>query len=763
MGDVSVRHAIHSATKSVLRPVRLAAATVRDRLIPVRTNIRSTRRTRLRWSLVTITVLLIFGSGWAAYFVAQQLIAVHRIASYDLGADASQGAIELFKFESMVGRVALRVPGSSPEQVYLWLAILKNRCRVLSSPAYEAYTSGHPEEDRLIDSLSETLDRVAVLVPRLEDPGVQREIFAELQPFGSQLPGFTSFIYNAVDDHIEAGLRRLSLLTFLTFGLVVVLLLVLGRLVWTVWMDDFITQETLKKNAALAEDNRSKTLMIAGVSHEVRTPLMAMLGVTEMLARTDLDSSQRDMVSTADTAGRALLLLVNGMLDFARIDAGDIPLNLTPVDVVEFMSDLVRMVRAGRRSHGVALNVFIQRDVPTSVLVDRERLATVLTNLLTNAVKFTPADGVVSLAVRRVEGESPVLTQLRFEVSDTGIGIAPDAQGRIFDTFSQADKTIVDRFGGAGLGLATCRSLVKLHGGTIGVVSEPGKGSTFWVELPLAALTAQSTLGVPQVSIIMLCGFGAAETKYDQRLKRAGASVLRIVVSPGDSPETVVELLRRDQGKQYDAIMVYEDALDIGLKCQALLSRFSQPIPVVPILRSAMLGWEHRWSCLTTIHGSDQDDAVLRVLHIIASYRMPLTAVPSPLMSEPRACRVLVADDNLTNQTIVKQFLENVGHAVDLVASGRQALRALGMEAYDLVIMDINMPDLNGLDAAKEYRRTHEGCPRIPILGLTADTSDEMAERCRQSGIDARLIKPISNEDLADEVRKWVSGGVVSA
>ena len=742
--------------------MRLAAAAARSRLISFNTSQRPARRIRLRWSLVTVTVLLIFGSGWMGYFVSQQMTAVHRVASYDLGADASQGAIELFKFESVLGRVSLKVPGSSPEQVYLWLAILKNRCRVLMSPAYQTYTAGHPEEDHLIEDLSETLEKIAALLPRLEEPVVQQQIFAELQPFERKLPGYTSFIYNSVDDHIEAGLRRLSLLTFLTFGLVVVLLLVLGRLVWTVWMDDLVTQETLRKNAVLVEDNRSKTLMIAGVSHEVRTPLMAMLGVTEMLARTGLDQSQRDLVSTANIAGRSLLSLVSGMLDFARIETGDIPLNLTRFDLVEFMSELIRLVRAGEQTHTVALNIFVQRDVPAVVVGDRERLATVFTNLLGNAVKFTPASGAVSFAVRRADNDSAVQTRLRFEVADTGVGIALEAQNRIFDTFTQADNTIVDRFGGAGLGLATCRSLVKLHGGAIGVSSKPGEGSLFWVELPLASFDSHSAPGVRKIAILAKSGSRSKETMLDQRLERSGASVHRVMISSGDNSDEVPNSFGAEE-EHLDAILVDEESLDAALRYRASLPKPNHPIPIIPILECSSSGWEHRWTCLTTINWSDDDDALERALELIFSHMPPSTTVPFPLVPASRLCRVLVADDNPTNQTIVKKFLENVGHAVDLVATGRQALLALETVPYDIVVMDVNMPDLNGLDAAREYRKTHQTRPRVPILGLTADTSEEMAERCRQSGIDARLIKPINNADLADAVQKWVAREEVGA
>ena len=416
----------------------------------------------------------------------------------------------------------------------------------------------------------------------------------------------------------------------------------------------------------------------------------------------------------------------------------------------------------GEQTHTVALNIFVQRDVPAVVVGDRERLATVFTNLLGNAVKFTPASGAVSFAVRRADNDSAVQTRLRFEVADTGVGIELEAQNRIFDTFTQADNTIVDRFGGAGLGLATCRSLVKLHGGAIGVSSEPGEGSLFWVELPLASFDSHSAPGVRKIAILAMSGSSSKETMLGQRLERSGASVHRVMINSGDNSDELPNSFGAEE-EHSDAILVDEGSLDAARRYRASLPKPNHPIPIIPILECSSSGWDYKWTCLTTINWSDDDDAVERALGLISSHMPPSTTVPFPLVPASRLCRVLVADDNPTNQTIVKKFLENVGHAVDLVATGRQALLALETVPYDIVVMDVNMPDLNGLDAAREYRKTHQTRPRVPILGLTADTSEEMAERCRQSGIDARLIKPINNADLADAVQKWVAREEVGA
>jgi two-component system sensor histidine kinase RpfC len=547
---------------------------------------------------------------------------------------------------------------------------------------------------------------------------------------------------------MQAAFLELTKLFEIAFVVNVAFFLALAWLLWVIWRDERITRETLAANEALIADNRSKTMMIAGVSHEIRTPLMSLLGVNEVLSRSALDQEQKEMLATASAAGSNLLSLVNGMLDFGKIEAGGLTLNPASFILPRLLTQIVSVNRTVFDAKQVNLNLFVGNEVPPMVVGDEARLTIVINNLLANAVKFTPSGGDVVLTVRQEKVSLTDESVLLFEVTDTGIGIAPEAIDKVFGTFTQADSTIVDKYGGAGLGLATCKALVRLHGGEIGVRSEVGQGSTFWVRLPLP-LGAES------------------EDQSQQRLRFAAVDPERWL-TPGlrhqfrlagvtlDTVElpTVPSLLE----ERWDALLLDDHVLR---HCQdskgTSLDAVSRTRPVVIVADSTKpLDAAYRM-CFTALSPAADAEVVRRMLRLISSRTLRFRFPPSEPVHEVEPSHILLADDNSINRSVITKFLEHGGHAVTDVDTGRAAVDALRSLHFDLAILDINMPEMNGLDAAAAYRAATPEEQRIPLLALTADPSEETLARCLDVGFVARLVRPISGEDLLDAVRQWMS------
>ncbi|OYV32901.1 MAG: hypothetical protein B7Z80_25580 [Rhodospirillales bacterium 20-64-7] len=396
-----------------------------------------------------------------------------------------------------------------------------------------------------------------------------------------------------------------------------------------------ISQATL----AAQEANKAKSLFLASVSHELRTPLTAIVGMAGLLKTERLEREQQEMVETIDVAARSLRSLINSLLDLSRIEAGRMPNTVETFELLTLLSDVRRMFQSQLQTKGLGFDIRIAPAAPSHLRTSRQHLQDILLNLVGNAIKFTEIGGV-SVAVDARPGSAEHAVTLEIAVTDTGIGIAPQDQARIFENFTQANETILNRFGGTGLGLAIAQQLASLLGGTIAVESEPGKGSTFRLTIQAEAV--------------------AGETAVPQAL------------APQPAP------------------------------------RGPTPMPTP----------------------------------------MPVPAplpVPGPALAPAQKCRALLVDDNRVNQRVFSRILESAGHEVLLAENGEQALDLLERETnrLDIVLMDFNMPELDGLEATKLFRAMSLGDDRLPIIGLTADAAALSDGRWQEAGMDGCLIKPV--------------------
>ncbi len=536
----------------------------------------------------------------------------------------------------------------------------------------------------------------------------------------------------------------------LSFGL-------LGALIALPLYSSTLIRKLSKAKQQAEEASRAKSLFLASVSHELRTPLNAIIGLGDLLRDTSLDAEQRDMTRTIRTSAKSLLGLIDDILDLSRIEAGRISSNVVDFDLHRTVSEVKGMLTAQARAKGVRLAVHVTPQVPYLLRGEMRHLQEVLINLVGNAVKFT-GRGHIVIAVDLVE-QNAGHARLRFEVSDSGIGIAPEACGRIFESFTQADETITSRYGGTGLGLAICKQLVEHQGGQIGVDSEVGTGSTFWFELPFTRAGGATTEACDAPVVLLASGQDRTEATLNALFRvGVGAKIARTLAD-------AVEMVRANNtpGARRPIVIVDEEAVEdpaaAAAKLAALDPAYAPSLLLLPrepqrgLLASPLRNWFV--AVLSQPFAEAETLAALRLAGLRDAEEKDEAALP--IRPKPgRKYAILVADDNRTNQKVIAKILERAGHEPTIVDNGERALDALTQHDFDLVLMDVNMPVMNGIEAVKLYRFSALGKKRVPVVALTADATPEMSTRCTEAGMDACVTKPVEPARLLQIVDAMV-------